>query len=304
MVGILRALDAADGDRLADGDIAGRIASSRCIARGRLGVVRPVRPVEVVEGGTRRGGGRLENGELAVLRGRKAAPYLRLVEKRGGAVEGGAAARRDAAHLGGVEEVPFHFRKFYAGTLQNSARTIERTVQYCTTVRDRSVLYCTVQYFTAVDKVLGIKYWVRLLKVRPAKLAGHPHSAQLGGNCSTLTLYFMLLFGQTCAFSGCAHVAFGTIHEDFSSFAAAIGTCFGLFMGETGVHYDMAESEMSTQWYFFYLSYAAAVFHPSQHTSCTLLDDEPSRAGYSAPSKLAILAIKMGRRLGIRHALV
>ena len=65
----------------------------------------------------------------------------------------------------------------------------------------------------------------------------------------------MLLFGQTCAFSGCAHVAFGTIHEDFSSFAAAIGTCFGLFMGETGVHYDMAESEMSTQWYFFYLSY-------------------------------------------------
>jgi hypothetical protein len=73
--------------------------------------------------------------------------------------------------------------------------------------------------------------------------------------------HFMLLFGlQTCAFSGCAYVAFGTIHEDFSSFAAAIGTCFGLFMGETGVHYDMAESEMSTQWYFFYLSYMLLQF--------------------------------------------
>ena len=68
--------------------------------------------------------------------------------------------------------------------------------------------------------------------------------------------HFLLLFAlQTGAFSGCAYVAFGSIHQDFATFGQSIATCFGLFMGETGVHYDMVSSPMAAQWYFFYLSY-------------------------------------------------
>jgi len=72
--------------------------------------------------------------------------------------------------------------------------------------------------------------------------------------------HFVIVFGmQTVAFSACAHVAFGTIHPNFSTYGESISSCFNLFLGDTSAHAELSKSDRALGWYLFFLTYMSLV---------------------------------------------